>query len=180
MNDERIARVRTAIRSVPNFPVEGILFKDITPVLGTPGLLSLIIDCFVHDLDTLGGRPEAIVAPEARGFIFGAMLAERQRIGFVPVRKAGKLPGATRRVAYALEYGNCILEMHADALQPGQRVLLVDDLIATGGTIAACAQLCKAAGAEVQGALFLIELTGLKARENIDPIQAHALMAFSA
>ena len=121
-----------------------------------------------------------VVGPEARGFIFGPLLADRLGCGFVPVRKPGKLPSSTRRVEYSLEYGSNALEIHEDALKLGQRVVIIDDLLATGGTISACTRLCEELGAEVLGALFLIELEGLGAREAIEPVFAHALLSYPA
>ena len=180
MADELLDRIRGSVRTVPDFPIDGIMFRDITPVLSEPGLLSSITDRFVQDLTHLGWVPDAIVGPEARGFIFGPMLSARLGIGFVPVRKPGKLPSTTRRVEYSLEYGSNVLEMHEDALQPGQKAIIIDDLLATGGTISACAELCAASGAQVLGALFLIELVGLGAREAISPIQAHSLLEYPA
>ena len=180
MSDDLIQKLENTVRTVPNFPIEGVLFRDITPVLGEPGLLSSITDRFAEDLQKLGWEPEAVVGPEARGFIFGPMLAERLGCGFVPVRKPGKLPSTTRRTEYSLEYGSNSLEIHEDAIQPGQRVVIIDDLLATGGTISACTSLCEELGAEVLGALFLIELDGLGAREAIEPVNAHALLSYPA
>ena len=119
------------------------MFRDITPVLGEPGLVSSITDQFVEDLNQLGWRPDVIVGPEARGFIFGPILADRLGCGFVPVRKPGKLPAPSRKVEYSLEYGSNSLEMHEDAILPGQKAVIIDDLLATGGTISACARLCE-------------------------------------
>ena len=180
MDDDLLNRIRGTVRTVPDFPIEGIMFRDITPVLGEPGLLSSITDRFAEDLQKLGWEPEAVVGPEARGFIFGPLLSERIGCGFVPVRKPGKLPSSTRRVEYSLEYGSNALEIHEDAIQPGQRVVIIDDLLATGGTISACASLCEELGAEVLGALFLIELDGLGASEAIEPVKAHALLSYPA
>ncbi len=180
MGDEMLDRLRSSIRTVPDFPIEGIMFRDITPVLSVPGLLSEITQRLAEDIARFGWEPDLIVGPEARGFIFGPLLADRLGRGFVPVRKPGKLPSPTRRVEYSLEYGSNALEMHEDAIQPEQEVVIVDDLLATGGTISACARLCEEAGAKVLGALFLIELMGLGAREAISPIQAHALLEYPA
>jgi len=180
MDDDLLKKIRGAVKTVPDFPVEGIMFRDITPVLGEPGLLSSITDRFAEDLQKLGWKPEAIVGPEARGFIFGPLLAERLGCGFVPVRKPGKLPSSTRRIEYSLEYGSNALEIHDDAIQPGQRVIIIDDLLATGGTVSACNDLCDELGAEVLGALFLIELEGLGAREAIEPLKIHALLSYPA
>ena len=172
--------LRGAIRTVPDFPQKGIMFRDITPVLSDPGLMSGIIKRFSDDLEGLGWRPEAVVGPEARGFIFGPLLADALNIPFIPVRKPGKLPTDTISVEYSLEYGTNTLEMHTDALSTGQRVVIVDDLLATGGTVGACVELCDTQGAEVVGALFVIELTGLGARENLSPVPVHALVDFPA
>ena len=180
MSNDLTRRLKDAIRTVPNFPIEGVMFRDITPVLGEPGLVSSITDQFVEDLQQLGWRPDVIVGPEARGFIFGPLLADRLGCGFVPVRKPGKLPAPSRRVEYSLEYGSNALEMHEDAIKPGQKAVIIDDLLATGGTISACASLCEQSGATVQGALFLIELDGLGAREEIAPVKAHSLVTYPA
>ena len=156
------------------------MFRDITPVLGDPGLMSGIIDLFARDIGELGWRPEAVVGPEARGFIFAPLLADHLGIPFIPIRKPGKLPADTICVEYSLEYGSNILEMHTDALNPGQKVVIVDDLLATGGTVGACAELCAAQGAEVLGSLFVIELSGLGARKALSPIPVHALIEYPA
>ncbi|MDE0708526.1 MAG: adenine phosphoribosyltransferase [Candidatus Poseidoniales archaeon] len=180
MSETFLDELRDVIRTVPDFPKEGVMFRDITPVLSRAGLLAKVTDQFVEDLEKLGWHPDLIVGPEARGFLFGPLLAERLGIGFIPVRKLGKLPGETRRVEYTLEYGSNVLEIHKDAISGGQKVVIIDDLLATGGTISACSELCYAAGADVLGALFLIELKGLNARESIAPIAAHALLEFPA
>jgi adenine phosphoribosyltransferase len=180
MSDELLQNLRDAIRTVPNFPLEGIMFRDITPVLGDPGLMSGITDRFVRDMEGLDWRPEAVIGPEARGFIFGPLLASHLGIPFIPVRKPGKLPADTIRAEYNLEYGSNILEMHTDALHSGQKVVIVDDLLATGGTVGACAELCAVQGAEVLGSLFVIELSGLGARKALSPIPVHALIEYPA
>jgi len=180
MVDETLSRIKATIRTVPDFPIEGVMFRDITPVLGEPGLVSSITDRFVRDLQQLQWIPDVIVGPEARGFIFGPLLADRLGCGFVPVRKPGKLPAPSRRVDYSLEYGSNSLEMHEDAIAPGQKAIIIDDLLATGGTISACAKLCEESGATVLGALFLIELDGLGARDAIAPVQAHSLVTYPA
>ena len=180
MSDELLQNLRGAIRTVPDFPQEGIMFRDITPVLGDPGLMSGITERFARNLEGLGWRPEAVVGPEARGFIFGPLLANHLGIAFVPVRKSGKLPADTIHAEYNLEYGSNTLEMHIDALHSGQKVVIVDDLLATGGTVGACAELCAAQGAEVVGSLFVIELSGLGARKALSPLLVHALLEFPA
>jgi adenine phosphoribosyltransferase len=180
MSSKFFQDLKAAIRTVPDFPLEGIMFRDITPVLSDPGLMSGIIDMFVRDMEGLGWRPEAVVGPEARGFIFGPLLANHLGIAFIPVRKPGKLPADTIHAEYSLEYGSNSLEMHTDALHPGQKVVIVDDLLATGGTVGACIELCAAQGAEVLGSLFVIELSGLGARKSLSPVPIHALIEFPA
>ena len=180
MRDTFLDEILDAIRTVPDFPIDGIMFRDISPVLSRPGLLAKVTTQFVKDLEGLGWVPDIIVGPEARGFIFGPLLAERLGIGFVPVRKPGKLPAETFHVEYTLEYGSNTLEIHKDAISKGQKIVIIDDLLATGGTISACADLCRKAGGDVLGALFLIELEGLNARTTIAPVQAHALLEFPA
>ena len=156
------------------------MFRDISPLLSEPGLLSEITERFVADIQKKGWEPDIIVGPEARGFIFGPLLAARLGVGFVPIRKPGKLPSDVSRIEYTLEYGSNVLEMHTDAIEAAQNVVIIDDLLATGGTIGACAELCDLAGANVIGALFVIELIGLNARENLHPIEIHALLDFPA
>ena len=180
MSDELLQSLRSTIRTVPDFPIEGIMFRDITPVLSDPGLMSGIIDRFAQDLEGRGWRPEAVVGPEARGFIFGPLLAARLGISFVPVRKPGKLPYDAYSVEYDLEYGSNTLEMHVDSLHEGQNVVIIDDLLATGGTVAACVELCQRAGANPIASLFVIELEGLGARELLNSIPIHALIEFPA
>jgi adenine phosphoribosyltransferase len=150
---------------VPDFPQPGVLFKDITPVLADSQLLTLAVDAMAEVAD--GQRVDKVVGIDARGFIFGAMLAARIGCGFVPARKKGKLPWRTSGMDYALEYGTASLEMHEDAITPGERVLLADDLLATGGTAGAALELMKRLKAEVLGSVFFIELAFLKGREKV-------------
>ena len=180
MSDELLQSLRSTICTVPDFPIEGIMFRDITPVLSDPGLMSGIIDRFAQEMEGRGWRPEAVVGPEARGFIFGPLLAARLGISFVPVRKPGKLPYDAYSVEYDLEYGSNTLEMHVDSLHEGQNVVIIDDLLATGGTVAACVELCQRAGANPIASLFVIELEGLGARELLNSIPIHALIEFPA
>jgi adenine phosphoribosyltransferase len=147
------------IRAVPDFPKPGILFRDITPLLGNPQAFRASIDQMAAHVRDL--RVDVVAAAEARGFIFAAPLALALDVGFVPVRKPGKLPFDTRAFHYELEYGTDTLEMHRDGILPGQNVLLVDDLLATGGTVEACCRLVEASGAKVAGCTFLIELPAL-------------------
>ena len=155
------------IRDIPDFPTPGILFKDIGPLLGDGPMFKEVVNDIAERCEDLELRPDVLAGPEARGFIFGAALAFRLGVGFVPIRKPGKLPYKTNSVEYALEYGTDTVEMHIDAVLPGQRVLLVDDLLATGGTIAACADLVESSGATVEGLAFVVELGFLNGRERL-------------
>jgi adenine phosphoribosyltransferase len=155
--------LRDHIRTVPDFPIPGIMFRDITPLLADAAALALAIE--LMSSRWRDARIDLVAAMEARGFIFGAAIAKELGAGFVPVRKTGKLPYKTRTVEYTLEYRNDALFIHEDAVKPGQRVLVVDDLIATGGTARAVAQLVELLGGEVVGFGFLVELVDLKGRE---------------
>ena len=179
MSDNFLLRLRDTVRTVPDFPIEGIMFRDITPVLADGTLLSDVVDRMVSDLDSLGWKPTHIVGPESRGFIFGSMVALRLGIGFIPVRKPGKLPHEIERVEYSLEYGENVLEIHKDALTEGDRIVIVDDLLATGGTVAASVRLCESTGASVIGGLFMIELDGLNGTINAG-IDTHSLLNYPA
>src|SRR6267143_6438271 len=150
-------QARALIRDVPDFPQPGILFKDLTPMLGEPLAFRAVIDALVSRVGDRGFQ--RIVAIESRGFLFGAALADRLGVGLSPVRKLGKLPYKTDRIEYALEYGTGILEAHVDAVQPGEKVAIVDDLLATGGTAWGAGQLVKKQRGEVGVFLFVIELT---------------------
>ncbi len=157
---------RRLIRDVKNFPQPGILFRDITPLLADPRAFHAILDALAERF--LGQPVDAVVGIESRGFIFGGALAARLNASFVPVRKPGKLPYRTDKVSYSLEYGESELEMHRDSLKEGARVLIVDDLLATGGTAAAAAELVERQGAEVLAFAFVIELRGLDGRARLD------------
>ncbi len=168
--------LKEKIRVIPDFPKEGIRFKDITTLLKEgPALREAI-----HGLAGLmaGMQPEILVGPEARGFVIGAPLAYHLGKGFVPIRKKGKLPGETITGKYKLEYGTDMLEIHKDALEPGQRVVITDDLLATGGTIKTCIDLVEQTGARVAGIVFLIELTYLPGREALKDYQVQSLIKF--
>jgi adenine phosphoribosyltransferase len=170
--------LRGFIRDIPDFPKPGIVFKDITPLLLDPGAL----DAAVIEL-AAWARPlgvDLVAAAEARGFILGAALARELGVGFVPARKPGKLPGETVSAEYILEYGVDALEMHADALRGGARVLLHDDLLATGGTARALCELVEGRGAVVAGVGFLVELAFLGGREKLAGYDVHALIAYDA
>ncbi len=164
------------VRDVPDFPVEGILFKDITTLLQRP-------DAFREAVDALAGRfadrgVDQVVAIESRGFVFGAPLAYKLKAGFVPVRKPGKLPAKTISVEYSLEYGTNTLEVHVDAIEPGQKVLLVDDLLATGGSARAAIELVERLGGVVVGAAFLIELESLQGAKKLEGYEVFSLIRF--
>ena len=170
------ARLREAIRDVPDFPKPGIIFKDITPILGDAKLFNLSINCFVEASRDL--NVSKVVGIDARGFVFGAAVAYELGVGFVPVRKKGKLPWKCESAAYQLEYGEAVAEMHADALHPGERVVLVDDLLATGGTAAAAIKLIEKVGAELVEAQFLIELGFLHGRKNLGDKAVRSIISF--
>lgn len=168
--------IRALVRTVPDFPKEGILFRDITPVLRDPAAMRAVID---HMLSRCRDRQvDAVVGIESRGFMFGVPLALALGAGFVPVRKLGKLPAEVVQAEYALEYGTNTVEMHRDALRQGDRVIIVDDLIATGGTAAAAVDLVEQLGAEVVALLFLIELSSLKGRESLQGYEIHSLISY--
>lgn len=174
--DSDLQRLRAGIRDVPDFPKPGILFKDITPVLADPALFKLAVDCFVEA--TRGAGAEKIVGIDARGFLFGAAVAYQLGLGFVPVRKKGKLPYQCQSAAYTLEYGEAVVEMHIDGLKPGERVVLIDDLLATGGTAAAAAELIGKMGAELLEVQFLIELEFLHGRKNVPSACVRSFLQF--
>jgi adenine phosphoribosyltransferase len=164
--DKLVTRVRETIRDVPDFPKQGILFKDITPVLADPRLFTDVVNWMAGTL--AGERVDKIVGMESRGFIFGAAVAPRVQAGFVPARKPGKLPCPVERVSYDLEYGSNTLEMHRDAIRPGDRVAIVDDLLATGGTAAATVELVRRLGGEVVMTVYMVELGFLSGRRLVD------------
>lgn len=170
-------RVRQAIRSIPDFPRTGILFRDYTPVLRDPKLLSDVIDWFVEQLK--GQGVDYVVGIESRGFTLGTVLAQKMGIGFIPARKKGKLPGDVVQYHYDLEYGTDCIEMQRDSFLPGSRVVVVDDLLATGGTMAATIELTKRLGADVRGVLFLIELCELSGRNKLpEGTMVHTLVSY--
>ena len=168
--------LRAAVRDVADFPRPGILFKDITPILGNGTLLRTAMDCLVADCIDQDIRK--IVGIDARGFLFGATVADRLGIGFVPIRKRGKLPWKTETLAYKLEYGEAEMEVHVDAFEPGERVSLIDDLLATGGTAAATVGLVRGLGAHVVGVQFLIELLALNGRDKLKGEHVGAVLAY--
>jgi adenine phosphoribosyltransferase len=174
--ESQVAALRAAIRDVPDFPKPGILFKDITTLLRDRDHLRRALDLMTV---LCGDLPvDKVVAMESRGFILGGALADRLGAGFVPVRKPGKLPGKTRRATFELEYGTDTLEMHEDAVGPADRVLVVDDVIATGGTARATGDLCEALGASVSAFAFLVELEFLKGRDRLAGREVRSLIRF--
>ena len=170
------ADIEKAIRNVPDFPKPGIQFKDITPVLADARLFSGAIELLTEQFKP--GEVDAVVGIDARGFIFAAAAATHLRAGFVPVRKKGKLPYQTHEQDYALEYGSATIAIHVDALHPGSRVLLIDDLLATGGTAAAAAALVQKLGGKILEAGFLIELTFLQGRNKLTGFPTRSLIAY--
>jgi adenine phosphoribosyltransferase len=175
---EATQRLRALIRDIPDFPERGILFKDITPLMADPRALALAVRGLAEHARAL--RADCVVAAEARGFLLGPALALELGAGFVLARKPGKLPYETIRAEYLLEYGTGQLELHTDAIGPGTRVLVHDDLLATGGTAAALCDLVGQLGGEVVGCGFLVELAFLKGRERLAPHEAHALLVYEA
>lgn len=167
---------QSLIRDIPDFPKPGILFKDITPVLQDYAAFQEVIDRFTQFAGEI--KPDIIVGIESRGFVFGAPVALAMKMGFVPVRKVGKLPYQTIREEYSLEYGTNVVEVHSDAIRPGQRALIVDDLLATGGTASASARLVEKLGGTVAGFAFLIELSFLNGREVLAGYPIKALIPY--
>jgi adenine phosphoribosyltransferase len=176
MGSDTVEKLRAAVRDVPDFPKKGIVFKDITPVLRDPDLFRASIDLF---LERCRGREvDKIVGIDARGFVFGSAVAYELGVGFVPIRKRGKLPYRTEIAKYSLEYGEAEVEMHTDAVAAGERVVLVDDLLATGGTSAAAAVLIRKAGANLLEAQFLIELEFLEGRKRLEPTPVTSFLKY--
>ncbi len=171
-----VAALRAKIRDIKDFPTEGILFKDITTLLKDGPAFRAVVDMLAANYAS--ERIEVVVGIESRGFIFGGAVAHQLGAGFVPVRKLGKLPGKTIEVEYELEYGRDALAMHEDAVKPGQRVLAVDDLLATGGTMAATLRLVQQLGGKVIGVAFMIELAFLKGREKLKDYPLHSLIVY--
>jgi len=165
------------IRDIPDFPKPGIGYKDITPLLKHPGALAMAVEQMANPFR--GRQVDVVVGAESRGFIFGTAVAQAIAAGFVPIRKPGKLPAETHRMEYQLEYGTDALEVHRDAIEPGQRVVVVDDVLATGGTMKAALDLVHVLGAEVIGVTVLIELTFLHGRDKLAPYDnVHAVVKY--
>lgn len=166
----------STIRSIPDFPTKGILFRDITPLLADAEALSCAIDRLAEPFK--GKGVDVVAAVEARGFIFGSAVAKTLGVGFVPIRKKGKLPFETHSVSYGLEYGKDVVEVHTDAVKPGTKVLMVDDLLATGGTMAAACELIEKLGGDIVGLTFLIELMDLNGRELLKKYNIHTEISY--
>ena len=176
MASETIGQLRAAVRDVPDFPKTGILFKDITPILNDPILFRASIDLFLERCR--GKKIDKIVGIDARGFLFGSAVAYQLGVGFVPIRKRGKLPYQTEVARYSLEYGEAEMEMHVDAIRASEQVVLVDDLLATGGTSAAAAVLIHKAGGHLLEAQFLIELESLHGRNRLEPTPVTSFLKY--
>ncbi len=176
MSSAKLEELRAGVRDVPDFPKKGIVFKDITPILSDGQLFRTSIDVFLEHCR--GKSIDKVVGIDARGFLFGSAVAYELGVGFVPIRKRGKLPFKTEIAKYSLEYGEAEMEMHIDAMAPGEKVVLVDDLLATGGTSAAAAALIKKVGGELTEAIFLIELEFLKGREKLAPVPTKSFLTF--
>jgi adenine phosphoribosyltransferase len=170
------AVLRAHVRDIPDWPQPGIVFKDITPLLAAPEAFAATVDALAEPY--AGQKIDKVLGIEARGFVFAAPVAYEHKAGFVPVRKAGKLPWEIEREEYELEYGTDLLEIHRDAVLPGERVLIVDDVIATGGTAAATARLVERLGGKVVGLAFVLELAFLDGRKKVDTYDVHALVTY--
>jgi adenine phosphoribosyltransferase len=169
-------RLKARIRDIPDFPQPGIIFRDITPLVADPSALQLCVYQLLQPF--LGESVNAVAGMEARGFIFGSLVAWELGVGFIPLRKPGKLPYDVQSASYSLEYGRAALEVHTDAVNAGDRILLIDDLIATGGTALASCQLIEELGGEVAGCAFVIELDALNGREKLSNYRVHSLLHY--
>ena len=176
MASDVIDKLRAAVRDVPDFPKAGIIFKDITPILGSGELFRASIDVFLEQCR--GKEIDKIVGIDARGFLFGSAVAYELGVGFVPLRKKGRLPYKTESAKYSLEYGEAEMELHLDAIEPGERVVLIDDLLATGGTSASAVTLIKKVGGILLAAQFLIELEFLHGRQKLEPVPVVSFLKY--
>ncbi len=175
MNKKEQTSISKSIREIPDFPKKGILFRDITPLLSDGKKFRA---CVKHFKKLSKSRIDYVISIESRGFIFGSALACELGVGFVPIRKAGKLPHKTFQASYELEYGSAVMEVHADGFTRGSRVVIVDDVLATGGTARAAVELVRKLDAKIAGIYFLIELTALKGREKLKDLPVHALVSY--
>ena len=173
---KQMKKLEEYVRSIPDFPEPGIIFRDITTILQDPDGLKLAVDGLLKTLE--GVEYDVVVGPESRGFIFGVPIAYNLHKPFVPIRKKGKLPRETVSVSYDLEYGKAEIEIHKDAIKPGQKVVIIDDLIATGGTIEAAIKLVEQLGGEVVKVVFLMELAGLKGRERLNGYDVASVICY--
>lgn len=174
----KLEDLKGRIRNIPDFPIKGVLFRDITTLIGDPEAFKFTID-HLHERYK-NNKPDLIVGIESRGFVFGGALADRLGVGFVPARKPGKLPGDTVEESYELEYGKATLQIHADAINKGQRVLIVDDLLATGGTLAAAASLVEKLGGIIEEVVIIIELTFLNGRQKLPGRNIYSLVRYDS
>ena len=172
----RITKLRELIRDVPDFPKPGVVFKDITPLLANPASLSLAVEYLTQPFRHL--QVDLVASAESRGFIFGTAVARNLSAGFIPIRKPGRLPVETHTEEYTLEYGTDAVEIHKDAIQPGDRVLMVDDLLATGGTMSACCRLVSSIGGQIVGVAVLIELAFLNGRSQLREYPIHSILNY--
>ncbi len=177
-HQQKLDLIRSTIREVPDHPKPGILFYDITPILSAPAAFGACIDVLCDRYAEV--RPDRIVGMESRGFLFGCPMADRLGVGFVPIRKPGKLPCEVESVSYELEYGTDTLEIHKDAIEPGQRVLVVDDLLATGGTAKAAVDLVRRLGGEVVSCAFVVELAFLEGRKKLPDEEVYSLLSYDS
>jgi len=171
-----LQRLKAKVRDIPDFPEPGIIFRDITPMVADPSALQLAVYQLLHPF--LGETVNAVAGMEARGFIFGSLAAWELGVGFIPLRKPGKLPYDVQSASYELEYGSAALEVHTDAISRGDKILLIDDLIATGGTAEASCQLVEELGGEIIGCAFVIELDALKGRDKLTNYRVHSLLHY--
>ena len=169
-------KIKAAIRTIPNWPIEGVMFRDITTLMQDPEIYRQTCDIFYNRYKDM--QIDKIVGIDARGFVFGAVLAYHLNVGFIPVRKKGKLPYKTISTSYTLEYGEAVVEMHADSIQKGEKVVIIDDLIATGGTIGAATRLVEQLGGEIVECAFVVELPDLKGREQIKDYKIFVITEF--
>ncbi|XP_077165743.1 adenine phosphoribosyltransferase [Paroedura picta] len=176
--EEQLRRVRARIRAFADFPAPGVLFRDIAPLLKDPEAFRAALDLLEAHVRETHPQVELIAGLDSRGFLFGPPLAQRLGVGFVPIRKKGKLPGKTKSVSYTLEYGKAELEVQSDAVEPGQKVILIDDLLATGGTMRAACELMTKLKAEILDCVVLIELKFLKGTDLLQPFPLHSVLQY--